>query len=145
MPDVVVVERLVAREPTIDMREHMWDFALDQRAFGPRRVLVALTDRRGLLLELAHANRTDPHEIAFGLCLRESTTGAVAAVAYCDEPVATSSSPGHIDRLAHRFTDARLLAGHFGFHLVDWIACDDQLYRSARLTLDGDAELWDIP
>jgi hypothetical protein len=133
-----------SREPDLDLREHLWEFALDQRAFGPRRVLVALTDPHGLLLELAHAKRTDPPEIAFGLCLGESTSGAVAAVAYCDEPVDARPPPRYVAAVARRFAGARSLAGRLGFHLVDWIACDDQAFRSFRLTVAPDTDGWDL-
>ncbi|HET6952061.1 MAG TPA: hypothetical protein VFI47_16890 [Acidimicrobiales bacterium] len=139
MPDLVVVERLVATEPGIDMCEYMWDLALDQRAFGPRRVLVALTDRYGGLLELAHAERTEPPEVAFGLCLHGCAAGAVAAVAYCDEPVEAGSRPGLVAEVAERFAAARLFARRRGVHLVDWIACDDLIFRSFRMTAEHDA------
>lgn len=146
MPDdVIVVERLVAAEPDIDMRECAWEFALDQRAFGPRRVLVALTDRSGRLLEIAHADRTDPPEFAFGLCLHERSSDATVALAYCDEPVDMQSSPEHLADLARRLADARWMAQRAGVHLVDWFACDDQAFRSFRFASEPDSEWWDAP
>jgi hypothetical protein len=39
-------------------------FALDQRAFGRRRLLVAFADRAGRFRALAHTRRTDPPEAA---------------------------------------------------------------------------------
>jgi mevalonate pyrophosphate decarboxylase len=145
MPDdVVVVERLMAVDADIDLHDCLWELALDQRAFGPRRVIVALTDERGRLLELAHADRTDPPELAFGLCLDEAASGAAAAVAYCDEPVDTESPPEQMAEVARRWSTARHVAREFGVHLVDWIGCDDQAFRSFRLACDPDSDGWDL-
>lgn len=141
---ILVVERLVVADPDdhIDLREEAWSFALDQRAFGPRRLLVALADPAGDLRELVHTDRTDPPELAFALCLEESAVRPAVAVALCDEPVAWGP-PSH--DLAVRFAAARAAASQHGMHLIDWIACDDQIFRSTRLALEPDADWWDAP
>ena len=35
-----------------------------------------------------------------------------------------------------RFARARLIARDHGVHLVDWICCDDDAFRSLRMALD---------
>jgi hypothetical protein len=143
----IVVERVIptCRQDTLPGKL-MWELALDQRAFGPRRVLVACADRDGTLLELAHSERTDPPELAFGLCLRTADPATVAAVAYCDEPVDVDASEAELDATIDRYLEARRFAAdHLGVHLVDWIACDDQVMRSFRLLYEPDADLWAIP
>lgn len=47
--------------------------------------------------------------------------------------------------LAPRFALARSIALQYGIHLVDWIACDDDLFRSSRLALEPDEDWWDVP
>jgi len=140
---LVVVEGYVATaKDGTDLRKDAWSFALDQRAFGPGRLLVAFADRRGRLLSLAHCSRTDPAEAAMGACIQHLGRGARAAVAFCDEPVKAGPPP---PELAGRFALARLIAVPYGVHLVDWIACDDQLFRSTRFALDPHCEWWDVP
>ncbi len=142
----IVVERVIPPQQQDTLRGPLrWEIALDQRAFGPCRVLVAATDRAGTLLELIHAERTDPPELAFGLCLRTAGPSTVAAVAYCDEPVDMGASATELNAMVDRFLDARqFAANHFGVHLVDWIACDDQRMRSFLLLHDPGADQWPI-
>ncbi len=139
MPDIfLVVERLVVADfdDRFDLCEHAWEIALDQRIFGPRRLIVAMADAAGNLREILHTERTDPPELAFALCLEHAGRGLTAALALCDEPVALGPPP---DDLASRFATARAAARLHGVVLLDWIACDDQVFRSARLALDPDA------
>ena len=70
-----------------NLRKDTWSLALDQRAFGPRRLVVALSDRRGRFIGLSHTPRTDPPEIALGPCIDHLGGGAAAAVAFCDERI----------------------------------------------------------
>lgn len=125
--------------------------ALDQRAFGPRQLMVAFAAYDGRFLALTYTRRTDPVEAALECCLHHFDTlgrrGEVhaAAVVLCDEPVADGSPPP--DFMA-KFQRARDLAGRHGVHLVDWIGCDDDRFRCARLrTLKPAAEpgWWDLP
>lgn len=142
-PDLIVVESLIPTHlDDTDLREEVWSFALDQRAFGPRRLLVALADPAGRLVGLAHTARTDPPELALGPCVDYLGQRAAAAVAFCDEPL--SSGPPPAD-LGERFALARSIAATHGVHLVDWIACDDQLFRSTRMALGLAGEWWDVP
>ena len=142
----VVVDGFVHRGPGVDLdlREDAWSLALDQRAFGPRRLLVAFADREGNVISLANTERLDPPEDALDPCIRHLGLGAVAAVAFCDESVTYGPPPSD---LAYRFASARSIAADWGVHLVDWIACDDQLFRSARMALGlhDMAEWWDVP
>ncbi|MGH9139400.1 MAG: hypothetical protein ACRD0G_20505 [Acidimicrobiales bacterium] len=140
---VIVVDGYVANEADdTDLREEAWSFALDQRAFGPRRLLVAFADPLGRFLALAHCRRTDPPETALGPCIEHVGRGAAVAVAFCDEPVVAGPPPAD---LGARFAQARSITAEYGVHLVDWFACDDEMFRSSRLALDPDAEWWDAP
>ncbi len=139
---IVVEGYLATPADDTDLRKDVWSFALDQRAFGPRRLLVAFADERGRLLGLAHTRRTDPPETALRACIEHLGTDAAAAVAFSDEPVEEGPPPA---ALAVAFARARLLAGGYGIHLVDWIACDDTLMRSTRLALDPQGDWWDVP
>lgn len=141
LSSLIVVDGFVATgEDEINIREEAWSFALDQRAFGPRRLLVAVAERSGRLRGLAHARRTDPPEAALGPCIQHVGGGA-AAVAFCDEPVVAGPPPPD---LAERFALARSVAASYGAHLVDWFACDDQLFRSTRVALGGKGDWWDL-
>lgn len=140
---LVVVDGYVAAEnDTIDLRQEAWAWALDQRAFGPRRLLVAFSDRTGRFRGLAHTRRLDPPELALAPCIKHIGAGAEAAVAFCDELVANGPAP---EDLSARFTLARSIAASYGIHLVDWFACDDQLFRSSHLALDPGGGWWDVP
>lgn len=124
-----------------NLRDDVWSFALDQRAFGPRRLVVAFADRSGRFHGLAHTRRTDPPELALVPCIEHVGRGSAAAVAFCDEPVLEGPPPPD---LAERLAFARSIAAPHGIHLVDWIACDDQLFRSSRLALEPDGDWWDV-
>jgi hypothetical protein len=47
--------------------------------------------------------------------------------------------------LGAQFEFARQVASNYDVHLVDWFACDDQMFRSSRIALDPDCEWWDVP
>jgi hypothetical protein len=143
----IVVEGLVpvAASELDDVPNQIWAYAMDQRAFGPRRLWVVFTNTAGRLRCLAYANQTDRPLLAFEACLERLGGGAAAAVALSDEPVAPG--PLSIDCL-ERFTEARVVAAAYGVHLVDWIACDDESFRAIRLlTLrpSEQPEWWDVP
>ncbi len=141
--ELIVVSGCVATDTNdTNIREKAWSFALDQRAFGPRRLLVAFADADGRFRALAYCRRSVPPEDGLEPCIKHVGSGAAAAVAFCDEPV--SSGPPPPD-LADRFSRAQSIAASHGIHLVDWFACDDDLFRSARLTLEPDGEWWDVP
>lgn len=126
-------------------------FALDQRAFGPRQLMVAFAAYDGRFLALLHARRTDPVDRALEACLqhfdalgRGGETHA-AAVALCDEPVTDGPAP---PRFLSTFERARTTARRHGVHLVDWIGCDDELIRFARgsaFAHEAETEWWDVP
>lgn len=135
----IVVDGYAATDKdTTDLREDTWSLALDQRAFGPRRLVVAFADRCGRLRGLAHAPRTEPAEAALAPCIQHLGRGAAAAVAFCDESVVEGPPPPEIGL---RFALARSIASSYGIYLVDWIACDDQLFRSSRFALEADWQL----
>lgn len=142
---LLVVEDVVAtpRDHTdlSSVREVM-GIALDQRCFGPRRLLVAFAEADGRLRGIAHTRRTDPIDHALWGCLEYLGRGAAAAVAFNDEPVTNGPPPTD---LADRFALARLQCAARGVHLVDWIACDDDLFRSTRLALEPGDDWWDVP
>jgi hypothetical protein len=139
----IVVEGFVSTDlDSCNIRDDCWALALDQRAFGPRRLLVGFADRTGRLLTLAHAPRTDPAEMALGPCVDHLGDGAAAAIAWCDEPVQQGPPP---PELAARLRLARSVCSARGVHLVDWIMCDDEAFRSMRLSLEPDTEWWDVP
>jgi hypothetical protein len=143
----IVVDGFVtaAADSTINLQDDVWALALDQRAFGPRRLVVHCADRAGRVVGIAHTLRTDPPERALGPCLHHVGAGAATAVAFCDEML--SIGPPPLD-LARRFGEACRIARRQGIHLVDWIACDDHLFRSSRFALSPETapgEWWDIP
>ena len=118
-----------------------WGIALDQRAFGPRQLLVVTARRDGVVLGLAHCERTELPELALKCCLATLDDGGAAAVAYSDEPVSADPPIGLRDRL----DTARVAAREFGVHLLDWIMCDDIQMRSMRLALQECNHWWDAP
>lgn len=126
-------------------------FALDQRAFGPRRLMVAFAAYDGRFLALLHARRTDPVDRAVEACLEHfDTIGRggethAAAVVLCDEPVTQGPPP---PTFMATFERARRAARSHRVHLVDWIGCDDDLFRCARrrtFELTAEPEWWDVP
>jgi hypothetical protein len=126
----------------MNLRDEAWSLALDQRAFGPRKLLVAFADADGWFRGLAYTDRTDPPDLGLEACVDFLGRGARAAVAFCDEEVVA----GPIDRheLGRRFDVASEVCAGAGVHLVDWIACDDDQFRSFRFALD-DGEWWNVP
>lgn len=140
--EIVVEGYAAADRSTLDLRDEVWGFALDQRTFGPRRLVVAFADRSGHLLAIAHTPRLDPPEKALGPCIELVGQGAAAAVALCDEPVDEKVAPPD---LALRFVLAQCIAAAYGVFLVDWIACDDHGFRSSRIAIDPDSPWWDLP
>lgn len=142
--DLIVVEGLAATErddTDLSSFQQAMEIALDQRCFGPRRLLVAFADADGRLRSIAHTKRTEPIDLALRACLEHLGRGAAAAVVFNDEPVAWGAPP---PEQAHRFSRARLVCGIYGVRLVDWICCDDQLFRSTKLAFEPDGEWWDL-
>jgi hypothetical protein len=98
---LIFVDGVVPVEKTEldDVRAKVWSYALDQRAFGPRKLLVAFTEANGQLRVLAHANRTSRSLSSFEACLDYLGVCAAAAVAFCDQRVA--AGPPSPEFLAH--------------------------------------------
>lgn len=125
--------------------------ALDQRAFGPRQLMAAFAAYDGRFLALTYTERTDPIDAAFDGCLqcfdslgRGGEAGA-AVVVLCDEPVEDGLATADFKT---KFALAQRVAQSYGVHLVDWIACDDERFRGARLrslSPATDTEWWDVP
>jgi hypothetical protein len=127
-----------------NLRDGVWSFALDQRAFGPRKLWVAFADEDGTFRGLAYTDRTDPPDAAFDACLQYLGAGAAAAIAFCDQPVPDGPpSADYVDL----FRRARRIARSYGIRLVDWIACDDDKFLSHRAPIAAPGELgnewWD--
>lgn len=137
---IVVDGYTVTEQDDTNVREEAWSLALDQRAFGPRRLLVAFADPFGRLRSLAHTPRLDVPELALGPCIEFVGRGAAAAVAFCDEPVLEGPPP---DDVPMRFALARSITAAYGIHLVDWF--DDQMFRSFQLALHPEADWWHVP
>jgi hypothetical protein len=138
----IVVDGYIAPHgDDLDLRREVWGLALDQRMFGPRKLVVAFAEPSGRLCSIAHTDRTDPPEPALDPCIRHVGAGAVAAVAFCDEPVVDT----RLDEIERRFLLARSFTEPLGVHLVDWISCDDLLFRSARLALQPSEAWWSLP
>ena len=142
--DLVVVEGVVpARGFKTNVRDEVWSYALDQRAWGPRRLTVAFADRRGTFRAMANCRRTEPFTIGLAACIAHLGRGAAAAVALNDEEV--RPGPVDLDALRTRFELARSVCAAAGIHLVDWIGCDDDNFRSTRMAIDHEGEWWDVP
>lgn len=145
-PSFCIVEGYLPTEAaTLDnLREQVWSFALDQRAFGPRKLWVAFAAGDGRFRGLAYTDRTDPPELGFQACLEYLGAGAAAAIAFCDQPVTDGPPPKEFVDLFER---ARLIAAEYRIQLVDWIACDDDTMRSNRTSIERDQlddEWWDV-
>jgi hypothetical protein len=139
----VIVEAYRATDDCdLDLRLHPWELALDQRAFGPRRLLVAFADRTGRVLMLAHTRRLPQPEDGLAPCIELFAGTAEVAVAFCDEPVTEGPIPAP---LVARWERARDITEVYGIHLVDWFSCDDDKFRSTRLAIEPDAPWWDVP
>jgi len=127
----------------LDLRgDDAWSFCLDQRQFGPARMLVVHADATGHHLGLSHCRRTDPPWYAMACCLEHFGPGPTAALVYHDEPVKWGPPPPEQLRA---FELACQVAANYGVHLVDWFACDDAMYRSMRVAADPDGEWWNVP
>ena len=151
LPRLIAVDGIepVAASKLDNLREQAWSYVLDQRAFGPRKLWIACANAGGRFRGLAYTDRTDPPLLAVEACLayldEHFHRDAIAAVAFCDEPVGDGESP---PECLERFAAARELAESFGFHLVDWFACDDDLFRSARGSVPAVGDQpgwWDVP
>jgi len=143
MSSIFVVESfgVAADADEINLREAAWEFALDQRAFGPRRLLVAFGARDGRMVGLAHARRTNRPEFALAACIDHAGRGTALALAFCDERVVEGPpAPG----LSERWALHRRIAQDFGVVLIDWFDCDDLCIRSTKLALHPDREWWDM-
>ena len=131
---VIVVDGDAATDPESpenpNLRDDPWSMALDQRAFGPRKLLVFLTRADGQMLSVAITDRVEPIDDAFRACLIHLGGDAVAAVAYLDEPV--QSGPPTTEFM-HRFDRLRDVAASLGITLVEWFSCDDDAFRATRL------------
>lgn len=146
MDALIVVDGYVPTDPKAhisNLRDAVWAYALDQRAFGPRKLLVFFADACGSLLGFAVTARTEPIDDAFLACLFHLGEGAEAAVAYLDEPVHDGpAAPEHWER----FDRLRDLAASRGITLVDWISCDDDRFRASRMAdpLNPGADWWHV-
>lgn len=144
---VIVVEGFAPIDPgspeNLNLRTDVMSVALDQRVFGPRKLLVYFTTADGWMLSVAITDRVEPIDDAFQACLIHLGGGATAAVAYLDEPV--GSGPAS-KQSVERFARLQQVAASHGITLVDWISCDDDTYRSARLSdpLSPDEEWWAV-
>jgi hypothetical protein len=140
---VVVGGVVPARGFKCNIRDEVWSYALDQRAFGPGQLVVAFGDRRGTFRAMAHCRRTEPFTAGLTACILHLGRGTEAAVVLNDERV--EAGPPDLEALAARFALARSVCAATGIHLVDWIGCDDQLFRSTRLAIDPESDWWDVP
>jgi hypothetical protein len=152
-PSTITVDALVPN-PGFDhelLPDTILGIALDQRAFGPRKLMVAFAAYDGRFLALTYAPRTDPVQTAIEGSLRYFDTYVrggqvdVAAVVLCDEPVTDGPTP---PEFIDKFELARTIARRHNVHLVDWIGCDDDLFRCARrstFTPVADPDWWDVP
>lgn len=146
LSQLIVVDGFVptAESDLNSLREQVWSFALDQRAFGPRKLWTAFADADGRLRGLAYTDRTDPPLTALQACLDYLGANAAAAVVFCDEAVSNHPVP---PAFVERFQEARAVAVDFGVHLVDWFGCDDELFWAARLQtfrVEEQPDWWDV-
>ncbi|HEX4863154.1 MAG TPA: hypothetical protein VFV02_03725 [Acidimicrobiales bacterium] len=117
--------------------------AVEQRAFGSQRLVVAGADRDCRFLGLVHCPITDQPELALEYCIGAlESDGLAAAVAYSDEPIRLGV--GSSD-LAVRFFRRRAAAADHGVHLVDWMFCDTKYVLSLKYRLIENARWWDLP
>jgi hypothetical protein len=141
---LLVVEGLVPTDlddTDLSSFREVMGFALDQRAFGPRKVLVAFADADGRFRGIAHASRTEPIDLALEACIDYLGRGAAAAIVFNDEPVVDGDLPAD---QARRWRRVRALFDRHRITLVDWLCCDDQLFRSTKLAVEPDREWWDV-
>lgn len=116
--------------------------ALEQRAFGPSRLLVVFTDRDGIVLRLCHTPKTDPPQLGLAWCLRLVPEGAAAVLVYSDE--AAICGPPEPE-LCERIESAKVLCREHGLHLVDWMLCDLASFSGSRYAVEGGCRWWDVP
>lgn len=132
-PLVIVNGVVPAQGKTCDalsnIRDDMLSFAMDQRVFGPRKLLVAFGDADGAFRGLAYTARRDPIDDALTACLDFLGHGAKTAIAFLDEPAAAGQPE---PQFLERFIRMRSIAAEYHMVLVDWIACDDELLRCTR-------------
>jgi hypothetical protein len=144
-PEITVETFLCSDDCETNLISDVLAIALDQRAFGPRRLVVVFAAADGQMLGFSHSVRTEPPESALrgalDCFLREGVRPA-AAVAFCDEMVEDGPPPADV---ASRFARAREVCAFHGVHLVDWFCCDDLRFRSASLALEPREEWWDLP
>lgn len=131
--------------------EQILGIALDQRAFGPRQLMVAFASYDGRFLMLTYGQRTDPVDAALEASfLHFDSLGRggeqhAAAVVLCDQPVAEGPVP---PEFVGTFERAQRIARKYSIHLIDWFACDDELIRGVRLRTFAPATepgWWDAP
>lgn len=145
-PSFVAVDGVVPTDvpgdpsPLDNLRDGVWSFALDQRAFGPGKLWVVFADEDGTFRGLAYTDRTDPLDLGFDACLQYLGAGAAAAIAFCDQPVTDGPPPEDSVGLFER---AQAISTAYGIRLVDWIACDDDKFRSHRTPAAPPGELGD--
>ncbi len=144
----------LAPSPEFDhdpLPDQILPIALDQRAFGPRQLMVAFAAYDGRFLALLYTPRTDPIDVALEACLLHfDSLGRggemhAAAVALCDQPVEDGPASAHF---IDTFERARKVAESHDIHLLDWISCDDDRFRFARLRTFApatDPDWWDVP
>lgn len=151
--DAIPVDGLVPTPgwPQQALADLVLGLAMDQRAFGPRQLMVAFGARDGRFLALHYCPRTDPPDLALRACLWHFDHNGrggeqlAAAVVLCDEAVV--AGPPTAD-FAARFEAAGLTAAEHDVHLVDWVACDDEQFRFARMRPTGptpEPGWWDVP
>ncbi len=126
-------------EYRINLRTHSRIVARDQRAFGPRKLVVVFAEMDGNVISIAHTDRLDPPEAGIVPCIARLGCDASIAMAFCDEEVVAGPPPHD---LRERFGYAYDAASRWGVHLLDWVACDDLLFRSTRAVLFPDEDEW---
>lgn len=139
--DLIVVEAFrPAPGERLDLRKEALSFALDQRAFGPRKLIVAFARRSGRMTAFAYTDRTEPPHLGLTACCDHVGRGADIAIAFSDETVGDEQVD---DELHERFVAAKNACRAYGIRLYDWICCDDTLFRSLRVACDPHAQIGD--
>lgn len=151
--------RILAVEAVVPNREYSHDpvpeqvlgIAMDQRAFGPRQLMAVFGGLDGRFLAITFTDRTDPVDDALRGCLLHFDAlgrggeAHCAAVVLCDEAVQDGPD---MSAFMAKFERAKRVAQAHQVHLVDWIACDDDHFRAARLSSYSpatDPAWWDVP
>lgn len=144
-PAIVVDAYVISDEADeiLNLYDDVASLVLDQRLFGPRQILVAFGSIDGRLLGLAHTERTDPPDLGLRCCIDHFLgecgfeEGRVALVVVLTDEVLDVGPPP--PELAEQFAIALEVCDGFEVALIDWVACDDDLYRSARAALGLEA------